>query len=215
MVKEISQKQLDANRRNAQLSTGPKTESGKAIVARNATKHGLLAAHAVIDGESQADFDLLHAEMFAYFEPVGTLEYSLLDKVVISMWQQQRVPRIENEIMDALRDPESEKPDKGGLPFSVTFIETFADKPDEHISYGEPDEQSSEAKSGSSDGPEPKRITLGQAFLKDFEGTNALSKIQRYARNIDSSLYKSIQVFDSVQEKRFKKEIIEAERTDK
>ena len=65
---------------------------------------------------------------------------------------------------------------------------------------------SSGAKSGSSDGPEPKRITLGQAFLKDFEGTNALSKIQRYARNIDSSLYKTIQVFDSVQEKRLKRE---------
>lgn len=32
---------LDANRRNAQLSTGPQTEQGKASVSANARKHGL------------------------------------------------------------------------------------------------------------------------------------------------------------------------------
>ena len=112
-------------------------------------------------------FDLLHAEMFAYFEPVGTLEYNLLDKIVISMWQQQRVPRIEGEIMDALREPESEKPDKGlcnadGVPIRVTFKETFVDKPPEYITYGGPQE-SPEAKSEEEDLPvkaKPKRIRI-------------------------------------------------------
>jgi len=36
-----SQRKIEANRRNAQASTGPRTEAGKARVAQNAHKHGL------------------------------------------------------------------------------------------------------------------------------------------------------------------------------
>jgi hypothetical protein len=35
--------QVAANRLNAQESTGPRTTEGKAVVAQNAVKHGLLA----------------------------------------------------------------------------------------------------------------------------------------------------------------------------
>ena len=42
----ISEKQLLANQRNAQLSTGPRTEAGRAISSKNAIKHGLRAREA-------------------------------------------------------------------------------------------------------------------------------------------------------------------------
>jgi hypothetical protein len=35
-----SDKQYEANRANAQFSTGPKSEAGKAASSRNATTHG-------------------------------------------------------------------------------------------------------------------------------------------------------------------------------
>lgn len=38
----ISERRLEANRRNARRSTGPKTPRGKHFAARNAIKHGLL-----------------------------------------------------------------------------------------------------------------------------------------------------------------------------
>ena len=38
-----TQKQIKANRQNAQKSTGPKTSDGKAVVSQNAVKHGLFA----------------------------------------------------------------------------------------------------------------------------------------------------------------------------
>ena len=44
----ISEKQLDANRRNAQLSTGPQTPEGRAAVRNNALTHGLTAQYAVM-----------------------------------------------------------------------------------------------------------------------------------------------------------------------
>jgi len=49
-----SDKQIEANRRNARKSTGPQTPEGKAKVAQNAVKHGLLAEHILIQDESQA-----------------------------------------------------------------------------------------------------------------------------------------------------------------
>jgi hypothetical protein len=38
-----SQRRIEANRRNAQRSTGPKTPEGKGKCAKNAVKHGLTA----------------------------------------------------------------------------------------------------------------------------------------------------------------------------
>jgi len=44
-----STKRNEANRRNAQKSTGPKTAEGKAVVSQNATRHGLLALESGLD----------------------------------------------------------------------------------------------------------------------------------------------------------------------
>jgi hypothetical protein len=46
-----SQQQIDANRRNSQKSTGPKTPEGRAAVRLNGVKHGLTASTLVLKGE--------------------------------------------------------------------------------------------------------------------------------------------------------------------
>ena len=52
----VSQKKLDANRKNARLSTGPKTKEGKRHSRRNALKHGILANKLLIkDGLGAED----------------------------------------------------------------------------------------------------------------------------------------------------------------
>ena len=47
-----SEEKIAANRRNAQLSTGPTTSDGKAKVSQNAMKHGMYSHQAVLPGES-------------------------------------------------------------------------------------------------------------------------------------------------------------------
>jgi len=51
--------QINANQQNAQKSTGPQTDEGKAVVSQNAVKHGLFAAETVITVEDPADYELV------------------------------------------------------------------------------------------------------------------------------------------------------------
>jgi hypothetical protein len=48
-----SEKQAEANRRNALKSTGPKTPEGKNAVRLNALKHGLLSQEILLPGEDE------------------------------------------------------------------------------------------------------------------------------------------------------------------
>ena len=46
--KDTSPNKIEANRRNAKKSTGPRSAAGKAKSSRNAVKHGLLAGLIVL-----------------------------------------------------------------------------------------------------------------------------------------------------------------------
>jgi hypothetical protein len=60
-----SELQIEANRRNAQKSTGPRTPTGKAVSSLNHTQSGLYAESQIIIGERQCDFEDLAAALAA------------------------------------------------------------------------------------------------------------------------------------------------------
>ena len=94
----VSQKQLEANRRNA-LKGGVKTAEGKAVVRYNALKHGLLAKEVVITvgegAESPEAFDALLGDLQRELNPVGTLEEMLVEKIAAAYWRLRRAHRYE------------------------------------------------------------------------------------------------------------------------
>ncbi len=98
-----SQKKVEANRRNAQLSTGPTSAEGKETSSRNASKHGLLVKDVVIttrdNKEDQAEFDGLLAEMRDFYSPVGIAEDLLVREMTISYWRSARALRCERGYM--------------------------------------------------------------------------------------------------------------------
>jgi hypothetical protein len=77
-----TRKQRAANRRNAQLSTGPVTPEGKAAVRLNALKHGLTAENATIFDEDEQAFNELRDTFLDQFHPDGPLETALVHQIV-------------------------------------------------------------------------------------------------------------------------------------
>ena len=69
-----SERQKAANRANARHSTGPKTPEGKAVVSRNALRHGLRARDVVLPEEDVDAFEDLLNRVRAELSPVGPIE---------------------------------------------------------------------------------------------------------------------------------------------
>jgi hypothetical protein len=95
-----SEKQIEANRRNALNSTGPQTPEGKAASSRNALKHGLTAEHAVVSIEDRDQFDDLLRSFQDQFQPVGPLETLLVDQIVMAAWRLTRVRAMETGLYE-------------------------------------------------------------------------------------------------------------------
>ena len=100
MRKTMSLKQIAANRRNAQKSTGPKTRRGKAVSKMNALKHGLLSSEVLVRGkharESKREFRAFQERFWEHFKPVGPVEEILVNKVVNLGWRLRRVLKAES-----------------------------------------------------------------------------------------------------------------------
>lgn len=91
-----TEKKTASNRKNAQKSTGPKSDAGKAVVSQNARTHGILSRNLIIKGESQAEFSELLCLLADEFQPVGLVEHALVERVGIALWRQRRLVRAES-----------------------------------------------------------------------------------------------------------------------
>jgi len=88
-------KQVEANRRNSQKSTGPRTPEGKAAVRLNALRHGLCARTAVLPTENAEEFHQLCADLETEWQPQGRTEQYLLEQMAVSQWKAARAGRME------------------------------------------------------------------------------------------------------------------------
>jgi len=82
-------------------TTGPTTDAGKAIVARNATRHAIFAAHLVDGVETAADWDSHHAGILDSLAPHTPLELDLADRVALLLWRLRRVTRYEAQAISS------------------------------------------------------------------------------------------------------------------
>jgi len=96
-----TERQIAANRRNARLSTGPRTANGKLRVTRNAIKHGLTGRQAVLPHEDPNEFDDFRRALWLKLAPQGPLEAFLVDKICMDLWRLRRVPLLENAMYTA------------------------------------------------------------------------------------------------------------------
>jgi hypothetical protein len=95
-----SSRKIEANRRNASKSTGPRTEIGKRTVARNALKHGFFSKWLLIphpDGkEDPIEYQNFYAALREHYEPLDFLEELLVEKIAVWSWRLRRLLRCES-----------------------------------------------------------------------------------------------------------------------
>ncbi len=91
-------RQIEANRRNAQLSTGPRSPEGKAVSRFNALKTGINARAQVIPGEDPAELEAMAAGYHRDWAPATYLERFLVDSLIRADWLLQRLSRLEAEL---------------------------------------------------------------------------------------------------------------------
>ena len=94
--------QIEANRLNAQHSTGPRSVEGKTVSRFNSLKSGIFSKSRLLPGEDPAELEALIQSYRATYEPVGQHEVELVDTMIQASWTQRRLDRLENELLNQL-----------------------------------------------------------------------------------------------------------------
>jgi hypothetical protein len=94
----ISEKQLAANRRNAQRSTGPKTEDGKRVAALNARRHNLTGQVTAMTGADRMMHDAFSASIVESLAPEGAMETQIAQRIATDSWRLNRISAVEDNL---------------------------------------------------------------------------------------------------------------------
>src|SRR3954466_10210424 len=86
----ISEAQLEANRANAQKSTGPRTEEGKAKARFNARRHGLTGQFYCMSAQDEDAYQSFETDLLQNLKPVGAYENQIAISIVQDHWRLNR-----------------------------------------------------------------------------------------------------------------------------
>lgn len=97
-------KQIAANRRNAQKATGPKTDAGKFKSSLNALRLGLYSKTFIIKTENEQIFKNFSAGFIDEFMPQTPSELELLEQLIITAWRRRRLAELINQRINSAID---------------------------------------------------------------------------------------------------------------
>jgi hypothetical protein len=96
-----SVKQVEANRLNAQKSTGPRSTHGKLRTRGNARRHGLTAVTVIADLENAEEYTAFEEAILADYRPRTTVEHALATRLASLLWRLRRSVAIETGLFEA------------------------------------------------------------------------------------------------------------------
>ncbi len=115
-------RQIEANRRNALKSTGPRSVEGKAVSRLNALKTGIDAESMVVPGEDPRALEELTVEYHERFRPSTPDRRFLVDSLVNAEWQIRRLRKVEAQIWAFEMHRPSDMDKK--FPLGLAFMRT-------------------------------------------------------------------------------------------
>ena len=189
-----SEKQAEANRRNAQSSTGPRTEEGKAFSSMNALKHGLTAMQWVLPTQDPEEHARFREATLRDLAPVGALEEQLAEEIVGLSWRLRRASTLELGILArGVADADERFYTEQRRRFVVTEGDIRASElaqagldqdhvvaitnSDLHEFFGELIDEAVSVK-------RTEEARLAEAFVDDAAGPDALAKLTRYETSL-------------------------------
>ena len=95
-----SHRQIEANRRNALQSTGPKTEAGKRASRCNAVRHGLTAETVIGALEDTEDYKAFEAAITADYDAQSAVEHELVLRLASLLWRLRRATMMETGLFE-------------------------------------------------------------------------------------------------------------------
>jgi hypothetical protein len=95
-----SLRQIEANRRNARLSTGPVTEEGKKSSRQNALRHGLTAETVIKSLEDAEDYAAFELAVTSDYDAPSAVERELVLRLASLLWRLRRATAIETGLFE-------------------------------------------------------------------------------------------------------------------
>ena len=172
-------KQINANRKNALLSKGPKTDLGKLNSSKNSLKHGLTAKQLVI-GENLKEFEQYRDQMIEELKLVGILQEQVVFKIIDVGFRLRRIGKIEAGIYNQeILHHEADE---------------YKNKIAEKIVFKEEDLVQSSDRS----------INLkGLAFARDCKYGSAILKLNTIEDKLMNKYYRQLDLLKMMQEERY------------
>jgi len=172
-------KQINANKKNALLSKGPKTDLGKLNSSKNSLKHGLTAKQLVI-GENLKEFEQYRDQMIEALKPVGILQEQVVFKIIDVGFRLRRIGKIEAGIYNQeILHHEADE---------------YKNKIAEKIVFKEEDLVQSSDRS----------INLkGLAFARDCKYGSAILKLNTIEDKLMNKYYRQLDLLKMMQEERY------------
>src|SRR6516164_11811692 len=99
-----SPRQIEANRRNALKSTGPKTEAGKRVSRCNAVRHGLTAETVIGSLEDAEDYKAFEVAITADYDAQSAVERDLVLRLASILWRLRRATTMETGLFEIQAD---------------------------------------------------------------------------------------------------------------
>src|SRR5579863_1886453 len=101
--RQVSPQKLEANRANAQRSTGPRTNTGKAKSGVNRYVHGIFARRLFRNAEQLSkdgpDYNSIYKGLHEAYSPVGYLENLLLERIATATLRLARFLEYEQKVL--------------------------------------------------------------------------------------------------------------------
>src|ERR1039457_1878522 len=119
-------RQIEANRRNSQKSTGPTSVTGKATSSMNALKTGIHAESLVLPSENLADLDELIEDYYQHHHPANPDTRAFVDELIHCEWMLRRLRAAETQAWqyqsdNIFRDPQKYPLGQSATNHSTTF----------------------------------------------------------------------------------------------